>query len=149
MLMKTALGQKLLKAKLLSDSVAWFDAIDGRLRAKILDLIQNKQLVERGINEDGNEIGQYSLATEFISGGKKKFGDHYTLKDSGAFFNSMFVVVLSDSFIIDGDGNKGEDDLFVKFGDGIIGLTDENMEIVKEEIRKKYIIYARRILQIN
>jgi hypothetical protein len=82
----------------------WFDSVDGNIRRLILYWIQNDQLRKEGIDETGEVIGYYSEMTQILSGGRKKFMDHYTLEDTGEFFRAMFVITLNDSIVIDSDG---------------------------------------------
>lgn len=147
--MDTILGEKLRKMSTLSDAVAWYSAFTPAFKNEILSWIQDDQLRKRGVDEDDEVIGYYSLWTEIHSRGKKKFGDHYTLEDTGEFFKSMFVVVLSDSIVIEADPIKGDDNLFFKYGEGIIGLTEENLEFFQLELADKYREYARQVLQLD
>jgi hypothetical protein len=149
--MDTEIGVKLRKARLLSEAVAWYDSMDFTTRKMILDWIQIDQLTGKGIDSDGDELGTYSFLTEILSGGRKKFGDHYTLNDTGAFYRGMFVVVLKDSFVVDSDQAVKEDgtNLFYKYGDNIVGLTDENLAKLIAVLREKYIAFARRMLDID
>jgi hypothetical protein len=146
-----AIGQSKLhttlkRGRLLSDSVAWLEAFTPRTKNEILDLVREAQLRAEGIDGDGDIIGFYSFATELITGGEKQQGDHYTFDDTGAFFRSMFLRVLSDGFVIVADGQKEDDNLFDKYGEQIIALTDENLEKVSVMVRKAYASYVRRIL---
>ena len=63
----------------------------------------------------------------------------------------MFVIVLNDSMMIDSDGadKSNGDNLFTKYGDGITGLTDENMEKLVATLRVKYIQNTRKVLGLN
>ena len=74
-------------------------------------------------------------------------GDPYNLKDTGAFFRSMFVKVLKDSIIIDADYAKMEDQNWWSID--ILGLTDEHLELYAEMVKKNFILYARRILELD
>lgn len=146
-----AIGQSKLhtmlrKGRLLADSVAWFEAFTPRTKREILDLVREAQLRAEGIDGDGDEIGFYSFATELISGGTKQEGDHYTLDDTGEFFRSMFIRVLSNRFEIVADGQKDDENILDKYGQQIIALTDENLEKVSIMVRKAYVDYVRRIL---
>ena len=134
------------RGKLLSDAVAWFDAFTPRNKREIIDLIREDQLRSKGIDGDGDVIGFYSFATQIASGGKKQQGDHFTLNDTGDFYRSMFIRVLSESFTVNADGQKEDDNLFEKYGDGIIKFTDENLDKIKGIIRRSYINYVKRIL---
>ena len=118
----------------------------------ILDLIRIKQLFDEGIDETGNVIGYYSYMTELLSGGEKIEGTPYTLNDTGEFYKSMNLDVQSDFFTIDADPLKrdsggNETNLFTKYGEGIIGLTDENKEILAEEVKERFRNELKRLLQ--
>jgi len=149
--MKTEVGTILRKTRLLTDALVWYDSVDGNVRRMILHWIQNDQLRKEGIDEDGDVIGWYSQLTEILSGGRKKFMDHYTLEDTGEFFRLMFVIVLNDSLVIDSDGADKEngDNLFDKYGQGIIGLTDENMDKLVAVLRVKYQDFTRTMLGLH
>jgi hypothetical protein len=146
-----AIGQSKLhtlfrKGKILSEAVAWFESFTPTNKRIILDLIREDQLRSKGIDGDGDSIGFYSFATEVASGGKKEQGDHFTLNDTGDFYRSMFIRVLSDRFTVNANGQKDDDNLFDKYGNEIIQFTDENLDKIKSIIRKSYINYVRRIL---
>lgn len=147
------LGILLKGVKKLSDEKVWKKSFDAKLKKQILDWIRNDQL-QNGINEDEDIIGLYSMWTEAINP-IKKAGTPYTLYDTGEFYKSLFIDVLSEEFIIDGDGfkegegTKENTDLFEEYGDGIVGLTEENKDKLAEELKIKYINYVRKILQID
>jgi hypothetical protein len=145
----TKIDEQIRRYHLLSEAVAWIDTFDSVTKKQIIDWIQQDQLIDEGINKFGKIIGCYSYATELISNGKKKQGDHYNLFDTGAFFRSFVVIVGIDAIKIDANAQKGEDNLFKKFGNKIIGLTDENFKKLKELVKKSYISYARKVLQID
>lgn len=151
MLTSTALGELLFLAKnAFTDDRAWFYAMsDKAFQDWIVGLIREDQLIDKGIDGDGNVIGYYSPATEAITNGRKRAGDPYNLYDTGAFHKSIFITVMRDSFIVEGNGNKGDDDLFVKFGDEIIGITDENMDRVAAILADKYREYIIKVLLDN
>lgn len=128
------------------ESVAWLEAFTPTNKREILDLIRQDQLTDKGVDGDGDIIGFYSFATEIASGGKKQQGDHYNLNDTGAFYKSMFIRVMSDRFTVVADGQKDDENLFDKYGDEIIQFTDENLDKIKAIIRKSYIDYIRKIL---
>ncbi len=124
---------------------------DDEIQNLILNLIKEEQLFKKGVNEDGVVIGQYSPVTQMINP-EKIAGEHYTLKDTGAFYNSLIINVLDDLFEIDGDPIKVNEfgertNLFEKYGEGIIGLTEESKEVLYKEVRSRYIDELRRILQ--
>ena len=146
--MSTRLGEVINKVNLLYDSVAWVEANDANLKAKIVrEWIQRNQLKGGGIDSTGEIIGFYSLATQFISNGRKQQGDPYDLDDTGSFYSSMFVRVLSDVIIIEADSQKMEDQNW--WNEDILNLTDENLQKYIDEIKTNYQKYARRILGLD
>jgi hypothetical protein len=119
----------------------------------IVELIQSDQLFDRGIDETGNPIRNadngrtsYSKLTEILSGGTKKEGEHYTLLDGGEFYKSMVFLLGANYFEIDADPIKKDSNLFAKFGEGIIGLTNESKEKLRVRLKEEYKIELRRIL---
>lgn len=111
----------------------------------IVTLIQEEQLFEQGIDETGGPITNadngrttYSKLTEVLSGGRKKMGDHYTLLDSGDFYKSMVITLGTNFFEINADPIKNDDNLFTKFGEGIIGLTEESKEKLRTRLKFEY-----------
>lgn len=147
MIGQTKIDEHLRKAVLLDDSIAWFDAHTDELKEAILNMIRQDQLVEEGVDSNDEIIGYYSYLTEVMTDGRKRMGDPYNLKDTGAFFRSMFVKVLNDSILIDADYEKMEDQNWWSID--ILGLTEENLEIYAEMVKKNYILYARRVLELN
>lgn len=151
---KTALGEKFANLKRLQTINLWLDSFDSELKEFVLKLIQYDQLIQKGIRDDGSVIGRYSELTEQINP-EKKFGTPYTLYDTGEFFNSMFVEVLSDGFVVDADSIKtgkrlvkGQittvvTDLFELYGNGIVGLTEDSKEELMVELRQKMIEKCR------
>tara|TARA_R110002050_G_scaffold165385_6_gene295828 strand:- start:219 stop:659 length:441 start_codon:yes stop_codon:yes gene_type:complete len=146
MIGKTEIDEHLKRALLLDDGIAWIEANTDKVKKEILDLIRDDQLYE-GVDENDDIIGYYSYWTEIISQGKKKQGEPYDLKDTGQFYRSMFVKVLKDSIIIDADFEKMEDQDWWSIG--ILGLTEENLDIYADMVKKNFILYARRILELN
>ena len=132
---------------MLIDAEAWFESHDREVKDMIIKLIQDKQLIEKGVDSEGRVIGYYSYWTEIISEGRKQEGDPYNLEDTGEFFMSMFVKVLADGIIINADYAKmqGQDwwDL------NILNLTEENLTKYVEKIKENYIIYARKVLGLD
>lgn len=146
MIGETEIDEHLKKALLLDDSIAWIEAHTKEVKKEILDLIRNEQLYE-GVDEDDDIIGYYSYWTELLSNGRKKQGEPYNLKDTGDFYRSMFVKVLQNSIVIDADFEKMEDQDWWRIG--ILGLTEENLEVYAEMVKNNFILYARRILELN
>jgi len=142
---QSKLHELLRRRLLLSEALTWIKAFDPVNKRIILDLVREDQLRRKGIDGDGKVIGYYSLTTSFINP-LKKFNTHYTLYDTGEFFKSMYIRVLADRIEIEADSNKGDEDLFIKYGNEIVKLTDENKELVAEIIRKEYRKIVRKTL---
>ena len=137
------------RARLLKEAQAWKQAFDSATKVQMIKWIQQDQLTDKGIDGKGIEIGNYSYATEIISRGKKQQGDHYTLNDTGEFYRSMRVEVETSLIWITGNGQKGNDNLYEKYGQDITTLTEENLNKLKAIISTKYTEYIKKILQIN
>jgi len=147
MIGNTDIDIHLKKAVLLDDSIAWIDAHSNEVKEEILNLIRNEQLMEEGVDANDDIIGTYSYLTEVLSGGRKRMGDPYNLNDTGAFFRSMFIKVLSDSILIDADSAKMEDQNW--WSVDILGLTEENLDIYATMVKENFILYARRVLELD
>jgi len=111
---------------------------DKGLQKDIITTIQQKQLFQEGVSEENIIIGYYSPYTEQINPSKKAY-THYTLYDTGAFYDSFKIYVNADSFVIDADGDKGDKNLFEVYNKAgnLLGLTPENMEWLIETIIPK------------
>lgn len=119
----------------------------------IVTLLQEEQLFTKGIDGTGRPLTNadngrttYSKMTEILSNGRKKEGEHYTLLDSGDFYKSMVVILGTNFFEIDADPIKDNDNLFTKFGEDIIDLTDESRTKLAERLRVEYKSEVERIL---
>lgn len=154
-LMETVLGQLLNRSSLmLTEHYFWRNAFnDPIFRKWILDLIRNEQLFKKGIDMDGDIIGYYSEFTEKINP-LKKAGTHYTLKDTGEFYDSMIIYIYTNYIEIDADplkeNEQGEtENLFYKYTEAIIGLTDDNMDKLAYELLRRYRNEINRVLSVN
>lgn len=157
-LMKTEIGVVLNRAKyMLHLKSIWLAVFsDPAFKTQILNWIRQDQLFKRGIDGDGDVIGLYSEFTEMINP-EKIAGTHYTLFDSGEFYRSMFITIgigSDPSITIDADPIKIDDDgektnLFWKYGENIVALTDENRSKLADEIRERFIRESRKILFDN
>lgn len=147
MIGETPIEKQLRLAILIDDAGAWFDVHSVQIKNLILELIRQKQLWEKGVDKFNEIIGLYSPLTQSINP-EKKANTHYTLKDSGKFYRSMLVHVLSDSIVIEADEHDMKDQKWWN-EQNILGLTEQNMNIYVENLRAKYISYTRFILGIN
>ncbi len=129
------------------------------LQAQILDANTQDQMYERGVDAEGDPLGEYGAYTgfykTFIAGGlgNDTRSDHITLKDTGEFYRSFKLKNYKDGFIIYANTikiSKGKsyiskitgkrvtptfrDDLLDRWPD-IIGLDEKNRSELKEEIK--------------
>jgi hypothetical protein len=113
--------------------------------------VQKYVIEETGspITNSDNGRTTYSRLTEILSGGRKKEGEHYTLLDSGEFYKSMVFLLGANYFEIDADPIKSNDNLFTKFGEGVIGLTEESKEKLRIRLKQEYRIELKRLLLNN
>lgn len=148
-LKNTVLGEALKRTNAIKSPIVWRRVFsDPRFQKWILDLIRKDQLFEAGVDENGEIIGFYSPVTEAINP-IKKAGTPYTLFDTGEFYKSMVILLGTNFFEIDADPIKDNDNLFEKYGEGIIGLTEASREKLRFETQRRYRIELRKLLHIN
>lgn len=107
----------------------------------LIDLNAFFQLYEKGVNALGVEIASYepySMYTVSIKGMLGQPADRVTLKDTGDFHDSFYVIYREDEFEITASDDKREA-LVNRYGPEIFGLTPENMEVVRNDIIKPYL----------
>ena len=99
---------------------------DKGLQQDILDLNRIDQLYDKGIRADETSLGRYSKLTKEIKISKDQVSDHVTLKDTGEFYGSFRIKAEATDVIITADTIKPDVDLAEKYGDNILGLTQES-----------------------
>lgn len=108
----------------------------------IVSAIADDQLYRRGINGKGEKIMDYMPYTARTIKNKKRKGQpttRVTLRDTGAFHESMYVVFDSEGFYITA-GDEKTQDLVEKYGEEIFRLTDKNFtRIIRSHIRKELV----------
>lgn len=116
----------------------------------IVSAIADVQLYHRGINGRGEKIMSYMPYTAKTIQNKKRKGQpttRVTLRDTGAFHKSMFVVFDSEGFYITASDEKTEE-LVKKYGEEIFRLTDKNFtRIVRSHIRKELVKRLKRVIR--
>lgn len=122
-----------------------FDILQGDndVKVEILDLNRIDQLFNQGIDSKNRLIGLYSISTEIISKGRKKAGTHFTLFDTGKFYESFKLIPFKGFFEIVADGQKDNVNLFDKYGTELTGLTPESIAKLPDILRPKIIEYIR------
>ena len=120
------------------------------IEKKILD--KNKeQIYENSQDIHGQAIGFYSYATEQITKGRKKKGEPFDGKDTGDFFNKMYMQEVSGVVRFGSKSPHYADILKSKswLSKDILGLTDKNLkELIQTELLPFIITHYRKILEI-
>lgn len=98
----------------------------------IADMNAQDQLFEKGIDRNGDSIASYRPYKPLTIEIKRLKGqpvNRVTLRDEGDFHASFQVIANDTSFFIDATDSKTLD-LIRKYGEQIMGLTDENVDIL-------------------
>jgi hypothetical protein len=106
------------------------------IREDIADLNRFGQLFQNSEDSNGVSLDIYSDYTYSLK--LEKFGTfprNIVLFETGEFYNSFKVKINKDSFEIQADTLKGNDDLIEKYGEDILGLTDESKDKLIEIIK--------------
>lgn len=116
----------------------------------IVSAIADDQLYRRGINGKGEKIMSYAPYKPRTIQRKKKKGQpttRVTLRDTGEFHKSMYVVFDSEGFYITASDEK-KPFLVKKYGEKIFRLTDSNFSrIIRSHIRKELVKRLRNIIK--
>ncbi|MCM1077870.1 MAG: hypothetical protein NC344_06870 [Bacteroidales bacterium] len=114
--------------------------------AYIVDMNSQVQLYEQGVNRLGVKIADYQPYVPLTIRIKRMKGqptDRVTLRDTGDFHASFYLVIGSESFEVKASDDKTET-LIRKYGRQILGLTDENIaEVIWEYIYPELLEKAR------
>lgn len=116
--------------------------IQPEIKTLILRLNRVDQLYSKGVTADDQIIGVYSFLTGTITRDQtytyqgiqstKKYGERFTLYDTGEFYESFRVVVTKTGFIITADAQKPDKDL-MEYGE-LLGLTPESRDELSEKM---------------
>lgn len=113
----------------------FFSDIIQDAEAEIVEMNTEDQLFSKGIDSEGIEIMRYAPYSELTKEIKEQKGQPYdrvTLRDTGDFHYSFEVEADSDKMVIIATDEKTED-LLDRYGEEIIGLTDENLQKFRDE----------------
>jgi hypothetical protein len=148
MFVKTRLYRVVKALAQLDEDLVWLDTVDSdEFKAQFVAWIHEQ--LQEGEDGDGEIMGLYSAATEAINPEKIE-GTPYTLKDTGDFYNSMFLVAMVDELILEADADKDDDvNLYEEYGNAITKLNDENFQLLKERLKEGYKAYIRRLLSVT
>ena len=112
---------------------------DKRIQKQITDLNTEVQLFQRGEDSEGKKLEKYAPSTIRIKKIKRQPTNRTTLKDTGDMYETWYVNVGNDaSFTIEANTVKNGYDLTERYGDDIVGLTDENVKIVIELLEQEF-----------
>lgn len=105
------------------------------IKEKIIELNRDDQLYEQGIRADGTSLPAYKQNTIQEKEYKGQRFDHMTLRDTQHFQSSMKVEIKDGSVEIVADDEKVDNEgnpvfLKEKYGEEILGLTDENLQFI-------------------
>ncbi len=112
------------------------------MQAQILDLQTQTQMFEQGVDSKGESLGEYSANT--IYGTSKYAGkiaknqpyDHITLKDTGAFYKSIYIKSLPTGITINApDPNN----LQALYANDLLGLTEQSLSTLRPEFKERLI----------
>ncbi len=116
----------------------------------IISAIADDQLYRRGINGRGEKIMDYMPYTARTIKNKKLKGQpttRVTLRDTGAFHESMYVVFDSEGFYITASDEKTQD-LVKKYGEEIFRLTNKNFtRIIRSHVRKELVKRLKKVIK--
>lgn len=142
--------QMIERAENLSENDAWFFSIDSGVKNRILMLNTIDQLYNRGVDALNESLGEYS---PYTIEEKKKKGHRYaniTLRDTGDFYRSFNIEVTLTEIKITADPIKEDGtNLFEEFGQDVVGLTEENTNIVCQMILERILNFVRRELNLS
>lgn len=123
------------------DDLAFEIARTKEFQTLVIRLNTEDQLFKEGEDSKGKSLksigGGYSPFTIEIKKSKGQPTDRVTLKDTGAFYQSFDVIPYKGGFRIDADPIKDETNLFKEWGEDIVGLNPENLQIVIELYKNK------------
>ena len=109
----------------------------------ITDLNTQVQLFQQGENSESVQLmavgGTYAPSTIRIKRAKGQPSNRITLRDTGDFYNTFSVDVKANaSFSIQADTEKGDQDLQSRWGDNIVGLQQENIDLVMIRLEEEF-----------
>ena len=107
---------------------------DPLILLQMANLNYQNQLFQKGITEDGTFLPEYSPLTKDIKVSKGAKYSNMTLHDTGAFYNSIVYKINGDDILVKADD---EHNLVGRYGDRILGLTDESKNVLKPEILER------------
>lgn len=148
----TPIGLLAKRVSSLNENKIWLLSANNRfIKELIIELNTQDQLFDDNVDSKGVRLnaigGNYSPVTLIIDKRKKSLQD-INLFSTGEFYESWKVTVSVKGILIEAETDKGDNDLEDRWGKNIIGLTDENLGVVIEEIKQNYIRILRKEIGI-
>ena len=102
----------------------------------IIQLNTERQLHDKGEDSLGVSLTPaYTFVTLQFKAEKSQRLDHVTLKDTGEFYESFKIIVNAKGFEIVAIDRH---DLFEKYGEDVIGLTKESLQMLDNFMKPFY-----------
>jgi len=117
----------------------------------ILDLNRVDQLFNKGVDSKNRALGVY---TPFTINSKNERGVpvpsdfHITLFDTGQFYSTFVIIPGKDFFEIDANPIREDANLFEDFGEDILGLNDENLQILIDFFKETVVLRVKEQLRL-
>jgi len=117
----------------------------------ILDLNRVDQLFNKGVDSKNRALGVY---TPFTINSKNERGVpvpsdfHITLFDTGEFYSTFVIIPGKDFFEIDANPIREDSNLFEDFGEDILGLNDENLQILIDFFKETVVLRVKEQLRL-
>lgn len=114
----------------------------------VLELNRRRQLFFQGINAEGKLLssigGEYKPFTLLKKAGTRPVNSArlINLFDTGDFYNTFNIKLEQDGFLIIADTMKEGQDLQDRWGNELLGLTDESKGLAAEQIAPDVIEYV-------
>jgi len=99
---------------------------------KLLSTIKLR-LFQKSLDGDYNFLGTYALMTKKRKKAKGQISNRVTLRDTGDWYNSMFIDFKNNQILVDASDNK-TDMLKDIYGDAILQLADEEIEFFVDSV---------------
>ena len=101
---------------------------EGEATSQLYEL--NEDSKGRKLSDIGGDYSPFTIEAAKTKGQPKKGVSDIDLKDTGAFYLSFRVEPYLGGFVITADPVKDEDNLFTDWGIDIVGLNEQNLQIV-------------------
>ena len=130
-------AKKLTKSKVKKDLFNFIRQLEGGLA-----VINRDTIFKKSEDIQGDPIGFYSRATQEITGGRKKEGDPFDLRESGTFLDSLYAKVQNDSILFDTTDSKKNKVLKNLLSQDIFGLQDDDLnDLLEQKLAPFMVIY--------